>query len=854
MTDAAVPHADAPRPHRSTSPPPLRLIALLIGGNVLAIGMIVALAALSLVSSREVFRERALVASDNLARSLAQAVAGQLQSIDRTLRTLSADLVDAQAEQPLRDATVNRILAASHVMAPEIDALAWSAPRGRALRHPATQTSSPVGIGEAAEQAWGPLTPDVLHLSEPFQQPGTNRWMLALSRRVDDTNAAPGVVRAEVDLSRFRALFSTVEVGRRGAITLRSASLRLLTRFTGTTDAPVPVGSAQVSAELSAMVRHQPEAGNYVAHTAIDDIERANAYHRVPGTGMLVLVGLETTDYLAPWRTQVRQVAALSGLLALTLVAASLAVYIGWRRVATSRADAQADARWHRALLRTAGDGLHVLDRAGRVVELSEAFSRSLGYRREEMLGMSVFSWDDGITQARLDALFQSPAFTLKLQHRHRDGHTIDVELTGTVVEIEGSKWLFCASRDVTERNQTARELQVHRDHLERLVAQRTAELQAGETRFRTFMDATPATTWIKDGDGRLLYANAAWEQAFSMAPGQWAGRTAHDLLPEPMARALQDNDDAVLRTGGPVKSIESTRGPDGRDRHWQTVKFALAGPEGDPQVGGVAIDITAQVEAEAERAAALVREQALRDAAERQADRLREAIRERDEFVRVMAHEVRQPLNNASAALESAAGELAPGLRVAPEQAMQRVHRAQGVIRQIVGALDNTLAATALLTSGIEHITGHDADVDVLIDLSLADLPAATRERVRVERISPTRTASMDSGLMRLALRNVMINALAYSPPGSAVVLRVTDSDEPLALVFEVLDAGPGVRDDLLPRLFERGVRGHHDLPGHGIGLYVVKRVMELHGGSVDLRPNQPTGTVFRLSLPQDR
>jgi len=122
----------------------------------------------------------------------------------------------------------------------------------------------------------------------------------------------------------------------------------------------------------------------------------------------------------------------------------------------------------------------------------------------------------------------------------------------------------------------------------------------------------------------------------------------------------------------------------------------------------------------------------------------------------------------------------------------------------------------------------------------------------VRVERISPTRTASMDIGLMRLALRNVLGNALAYSPPDSEVVLRVVDSDEPLALVFEVADLGPGIPDELRPRLFERGARGSHGVPGHGIGLHVVRRVMELHGGSVELRPHTPQGTVFRLWLPQ--
>jgi signal transduction histidine kinase len=170
-------------------------------------------------------------------------------------------------------------------------------------------------------------------------------------------------------------------------------------------------------------------------------------------------------------------------------------------------------------------------------------------------------------------------------------------------------------------------------------------------------------------------------------------------------------------------------------------------------------------------------------------------------------------------------------------------------VIGQIVASLDNTLASTALLAS-TRQIDARDADVGALIDLSLGDLDAAQRPRVRVERISSTCTASMDIGLMRLALRN----ALAYSNTGSEVVLRVIDSDEPLALVFQVAAFGPGIADDLLPRLFRRGERGAHGLPVHGIGLDVVRPVMEMDGGSVDVQPNPPHGTVFRLWLPQGR
>ena len=106
----------------------------------------------------------------------------------------------------------------------------------------------------------------------------------------------------------------------------------------------------------------------------------------------------------------------------------------------------------------------------------------------------------------------------------------------------------------------------------------------------------------------------------------------------------------------------------------------------------------------------------------------------------------------------------------------------------------------------------------------------------------------------MRLALRNLLSNALKYSPPASEVVVRISDSDEPLALVIDVADAGGAIPADVLPRLFKRGARGKHSgVPaGHGLGLYIVRRVVELHEGRVEVIRNDADGVTFRLWLDQ--
>jgi len=241
-----------------------------------------------------------------------------------------------------------------------------------------------------------------------------------------------------------------------------------------------------------------------------------------------------------------------------------------------------------------------------------------------------------------------------------------------------------------------------------------------------------------------------------------------------------------------------------------------------------------------------LQREQALRAQSERQAQELDKLSHERGEMLDVLAHEVRQPLNNASAALQSAAQSLA---EMGEEIASKRLTRAQTVMGQVLAAIDNTLAVASLLARP-DPIQRMDTDVDMLLSVAIADMPPADFERIRVERLTSTRTASMDVSLMRLALRNLLSNALKHGPPDQEVLVRVTDMDEPLALVIEVIDHGQGIPSELVPQLFQRGSSGKGQ--SLGLGLYIVRRVMELHGGHAELARNTDQGVTIRLVLNQ--
>ena len=122
-----------------------------------------------------------------------------------------------------------------------------------------------------------------------------------------------------------------------------------------------------------------------------------------------------------------------------------------------------------------------------------------------------------------------------------------------------------------------------------------------------------------------------------------------------------------------------------------------------------------------------------------------------------------------------------------------------------MLSSIDNTLAVASLLARP-DPIERGDTDIDALLAVTIADMPPAERDRIRIERSTSLRTASMDMSLVRLALRNLLSNALRYSGPGTAVVVHLADSDEPLALLIDVADDGPGIPVSSLPSLFERG------------------------------------------------
>lgn len=426
------------------------------------------------------------------------------------------------------------------------------------------------------------------------------------------------------------------------------------------------------------------------------------------------------------------------------------------------------------------------------------------------------------------------PAFERAMQ----DGSRFELELP--MVTATGRRiWVQAVGEGVVEGGQVRRLLGAFRDVTQQ--REREQSLQLLLRRQQALYEESPALLLALDAKGGILATSTALLQRLGRSRAELAaGARLADWCTAESSQALHRHVLPLLFEHGRVERLSLSLQGAG-DRLVELLFSAQR--ESDERAQAVLEDVTEQRVAARE----MRREQALRLQLQAHAHDLRQLLDERNEMLGVLAHEVRQPLNNASAALQAALRALQ-----ADSTEAQAVQRAQRVLGQVQVGVDNNLAAAELLGRGGEPVL-EDVELDLLIGIALGDLPAAERERVRLQRDSSTRTVRADLGLFRLALRNLLLNALAWSPPSAEVGLRLLDSDDPLAVFVDVIDRGPGIDPALLPRLFQRGARGR-GLAGqrsHGLGLYIVRAAMERMGGQALLLYTGAQGTTMRLQLP---
>jgi two-component system phosphate regulon sensor histidine kinase PhoR len=222
----------------------------------------------------------------------------------------------------------------------------------------------------------------------------------------------------------------------------------------------------------------------------------------------------------------------------------------------------------------------------------------------------------------------------------------------------------------------------------------------------------------------------------------------------------------------------------------------------------------------------------------------------DRDLFVAVTSHELRTPVT----VIKGYADMLSDHWESVPEP--DRRHAAR-VIGQRAGELARLVDRLLSAANDAGPVGGSPPvpfDVIDALQAAIADLPADLRHRLRVELPGTLPKAIGDRASLATVLTELATNATKYSDPGTPVELSAAADERTVA--FRVSDRGIGIRPEHVERAFERfwqgetGDRRHY--PGAGLGLYLVRRVVERQNGWVSLRPRGGGGTVAEVRLPR--
>ncbi|HEY0820574.1 MAG TPA: ATP-binding protein [Rhizobacter sp.] len=351
---------------------------------------------------------------------------------------------------------------------------------------------------------------------------------------------------------------------------------------------------------------------------------------------------------------------------------------------------------------------------------------------------------------------------------------------------------------------------------------------------FETLFGSSPiGLAFAQDRDCENVLRNGAMVQLFGRMGGEVEPTVLHEgrvLPPHEMPLCV------AARTGQAVAMMELEFRVPGRPVvHAIANAVPLRDAQGRPR-GAIAamVDITARKEAEARLVEAH--------------EELRAASQAKDEFLGMLGHELRNPLNAISAASD----------------VLQRVELGNPMARSASAIVSRqTLHLSHLISdlldmtrvmSGKVMLAREPLDFAALVrrTLDTLGLNGDTAEHVLETDLAP---AWVNADAMRLerVVLNLVGNALKYTPQGRRVAVSVRSEDG--EAVLDVVDEGDGIAPELLPRIFDLFVQGARSVDrragGLGIGLTLVKRLVELHGGTVGVS-SSPAGSRFEVRLPR--
>jgi PAS domain S-box-containing protein len=496
-------------------------------------------------------------------------------------------------------------------------------------------------------------------------------------------------------------------------------------------------------------------------------------------------------------------------------------------RDATEIRRAQENAERLAAIVEHSEDAIIGKDLHGIITSWNAAAERLYGFTAQEAVGRPIKIIVPPDRQAQLKTIMERLVRGERVEHLEttrlkKDGTRVDVSLTVSPIknvygEVIGASKI---ARDIGERKRMEEAL-------------RTSEARKAAF-FRTALDCIISM----DHEGRVLEFNPAAERTFGYGEGEVVGKELASLIIPPamrephrhgLAHYLATGEAPVLNRRLEMSGVRS----DGTELPVElTVTRILAD---DPPVFTAHLrDITDRKELENQL------RQYIAD--------LSEADRRKDEFLAMLAHELRNPL--------AAIGYSMQLLSTSPDQLSLATEITQRQVRQLTHLIDDLLDVSRITTNRIQ-LRKEAVDAAVLVSRAIGSARPAIEERkhrLTVDVSNEPMPLFADPTRIEQVIVNLLTNASKYTPEGGDISIKAYPENE--HVVFNVKDSGVGIPREMLSRVFELFMQVEPTLDraqgGLGIGLTVVRHLAEMHGGTVSAKSDGlGKGSEFAVHLP---
>ncbi len=528
----------------------------------------------------------------------------------------------------------------------------------------------------------------------------------------------------------------------------------------------------------------------------------------------------------------------------------------------------------YQQLLQTMNEGFVVADENDFFVYVNDKFCEISGYARAELIGRrnaEVLHYDAASLQVlqqqtTMRSLHERSTYELATQRKDGSALRIHVSAVPKLNAYNHVCGAFCVVMDITERKQVEDLLRSERALLSERVEERTASLQAAtealqlelqerkqiedalrkaEEEYRTLFDNVPIGLYRSSLDGYQLRANPALVLLNGYESETEMIAAVNDIAAEWYVDSTRRTEfQERIAQAGVIRNFESEiYRYKSRERIWVSETAILVhNSEGTPlYYQGTVQEITERKASEADQARVI--------------EQLAKVARLKDEFLANMSHELRTPLNSILGMTEALQDEIYGTVSDRQRKALNTVESSG---RHLL-ALINDILDLAKIESGQAELVVDAVDVAAVCEAALRLVqPTAKKKAITVTFVhDPTVKIMMGDGRrIKQILINLLSNAIKFTPEERSIGLEISSAycSTP-AVQLVVWDTGVGIADDARLHLFEPFVQVDSTLSrryeGSGLGLALVQRMAELHGGTVDVESQVGAGSRFTVTLP---